>query len=44
MDKIRANLILGKKQLAELKKRAQVEDTSVSRIIRMLVEEYLKKS
>ena len=43
MDKIRVNIILGKKQHAELKKKAQAEDNSVSRIVRRLVEEYLKK-
>jgi hypothetical protein len=42
MDKVRVNIVLGKKQLAELKKKANAEDTSVSRIIRKLVEEYLK--
>jgi hypothetical protein len=42
MDKIRVNIVLGKKQVAELKKRALADDVSVSRIIRKLVEEYLK--
>ena len=35
--------MLGEKQLATLKKRATAEDTSVSRIIRKLIDEYLKK-
>jgi hypothetical protein len=43
MDKIRVNLILGEKQLATLKQIAAKKDTSVSKIIRTLVEEYLKK-
>jgi predicted DNA binding CopG/RHH family protein len=43
MDKIRVNLMLGEKQLTALKKRASAEDTSVSRIIRTLIDEYLKK-
>ena len=43
MDKIRVNLILGEKQLATLKQIADKKDTSVSKIIRTLVEEYLKK-
>lgn len=43
MEKIRVNLILGVTQLADLKKRAKAEDISVSRIIRQLVEEYLRR-
>lgn len=43
MDKIRVNVVLGEKQLAALKKLAKGEDTSVSRLIRMLIDEFLKE-
>jgi hypothetical protein len=43
MDKIRVNVVLGEKQLAALKKLAKGEDTSVSRLIRMLIDEFLRE-
>ena len=43
MEKIRVNVVLGEKQLAALKKLAKGEDTSVSRLIRMLIDEFLRE-
>jgi predicted transcriptional regulator len=42
-EKTRINVMLGKDQLAELRRRLEVEDTTVSQLLRRLIDEYLKQ-
>jgi hypothetical protein len=42
MKKIRVNVLLGKDQLAALKKKTDREGTNVSLVLRQLIDTYLK--
>ena len=44
MKKVRVNVMLGENQLAALKKKVAKEDTSVSRVLRQLIDQYLRES
>jgi hypothetical protein len=43
VKKIRVNVMLGKDQLAALKKKVAANDTTVSQVLRRLIDGYLKK-
>jgi ribbon-helix-helix CopG family protein len=43
VKKIRVNVMLGKDQLAALKKKVKANDTTVSQVLRRLIDGYLKK-
>ena len=43
VKKIRVNVMLGKDQLAALKKKAAANDTTVSQVLRRLTDNYLKE-
>ncbi len=42
MKKVRVNVMLGVDQLAALKKKLKKEDTTVSQMLRKLIDDYLK--
>jgi hypothetical protein len=43
MKKVRVNVMLGAKQLADLKKKTEASGTTVSQVLRDLIDSYLKK-
>lgn len=42
-EKIRVNVMLGKEQMERLKAQLAREDTTVSQLLRRLIDDYLKK-